>query len=217
MANLNWLTLMEYSNRYKVSISTLRRKIKSNDIVFQFTDGKYFILDDSSPTQTPAPGPETIVPPKVRSSQDQEPKAQPAVMAVPPPPSQPMTTIPPMVQPSPVPPVPVISQPQAPVFVPTEQTGARVCASAEPLVGELKKAYSMILQEKEEQILQLREEVSDLQTLVRVLENEVQRLGQEKKRERQPEKKAPEPSFESRSNTLGPLKDYDLNLELDQF
>lgn len=206
---------MEYSNLHKVSISTLRRKIKSNDIVFQFTDGKYFILDDSSPTQTPAPGPETIVPPQVRSSQDQEPKVTPVVMAVPPPPSQQAG---PSLPPAPIPPtVTVISQPQAPVFVPTEQAGARVCASAEPLIGELKKAYSMILQEKEEQILQLREEVSDLQTLVRVLENEVQRLNQEKLVEKKTEKKAAEPSFESRSNTLGSLKDYDLNLELDQF
>jgi len=35
---------------------------------------------------------------------------------------------------------------------------------------ELKKAYSQILHEKEEQIMLLREEIMDLKTLVKVLE-----------------------------------------------
>lgn len=148
MAKGNWLTLMEYSNLHRVSISTLRRKIKSNDLTFQFTDGKYFILDDSLPTQTQASGPETIVPPTSSTSQDQEPKTH------------------------------------------------QHCPTAESLLNEVKKAYSMVLQEKEELIMQLREEVSDLQTLVRVLENEVQRL-------KTVEKKA--------------TYAMDMNLELDQF
>lgn len=132
MAKENWLTLMEYSSLHNVSISTLRRKIKSNDLTFQFTDGKYFILDDSLPTQKQASGPETIVPPKGSATQDQEPKA------------------------------------------PSSQ-GSDSSETTKLLLQEIKKAYSMVLQEKEEQILQLKEEVSDLQTLVRVLENEVQR------------------------------------------
>ena len=36
--------------------------------------------------------------------------------------------------------------------------------------------YSLILQEKEEQILQLKEEVADLKTLVRVLEDDNARI-----------------------------------------
>jgi len=132
LAKENWLTLMEYSSQHNVSISTLRRKIKSNDLTFQFTDGKYFILDDSLPTQKQASGPETIVPPKGSATQDQEPKA------------------------------------------PSSQ-GSDSSETTKLLLQEIKKAYSMVLQEKEEQILQLKEEVSDLQTLVRVLENEVQR------------------------------------------
>jgi hypothetical protein len=44
------------------------------------------------------------------------------------------------------------------------------------LLHEIKKAYSLILQEKEEQILQLKEEVADLKTLVRVLEDDNLRL-----------------------------------------
>jgi len=38
-----WLTLQEYSNRHKVSISTLRRKIKSRDIEYTFKNGRYLL------------------------------------------------------------------------------------------------------------------------------------------------------------------------------
>ena len=48
--------------------------------------------------------------------------------------------------------------------------------AANKLLNELKKAYTQILQEKEEQIFQLKEEVTDLKTLVRVLESENDRL-----------------------------------------
>jgi hypothetical protein len=52
------------------------------------------------------------------------------------------------------------------------------------IVDELKKAYMTSLQSKEEQIFQLKEEVSDLKTLVRVLESENDRLKNELDRER---------------------------------
>ena len=52
-----------------------------------------------------------------------------------------------------------------------------ILSAANRLLTELKKAYSQILQEKEEQILQLREEVTDLKTLVRVLEGENDKLN----------------------------------------
>lgn len=44
------------------------------------------------------------------------------------------------------------------------------------LLNELKQAYTLILQEKEEQILHLKEEIADLKTLVRVLESDNARL-----------------------------------------
>jgi len=63
--------------------------------------------------------------------------------------------------------------------------GAQKTESAEPalavadrLLTELKKAYSQILHEKEEQILHLKEEMADLKTLARVLESENERLSQ---------------------------------------
>ncbi len=41
-----WLPLIEFSNKYSVSISTLRRRIKDKSIEFKLEDGKYFIFDE---------------------------------------------------------------------------------------------------------------------------------------------------------------------------
>lgn len=41
----NWLSLNDYSNKYKVSLSTLRRNIKAEKIKFTFQHGKYFLQD----------------------------------------------------------------------------------------------------------------------------------------------------------------------------
>ena len=43
-----WLTLQEYSNKYKVSISTLRRRIKTKEIKYNFEDGRYFLEDSEN-------------------------------------------------------------------------------------------------------------------------------------------------------------------------
>ena len=48
--------------------------------------------------------------------------------------------------------------------------------SAQSLLQELKNAYVKVLHEKEEQITQLKEEVIDLKTLVKILESENERL-----------------------------------------
>lgn len=53
-----WLSLTEYSNKHKVSISTLRRKIKSTEIEFRLDEGRYMILDSeeqSAPEAAPSP------------------------------------------------------------------------------------------------------------------------------------------------------------------
>ena len=44
-----WLTLAQYSIKYKVSISTLRRRIKSRELEYVFEKGRYLIKkpDDS--------------------------------------------------------------------------------------------------------------------------------------------------------------------------
>lgn len=40
-----WLSLNEYSNKYHISISTLRRRIKMGHIIFRLNGGKYFLKD----------------------------------------------------------------------------------------------------------------------------------------------------------------------------
>lgn len=55
-----WLSLTEYSNKHKVSISTLRRKIKSTEIEFRLDEGRYMILDsDDQNAIEAAPSPMT--------------------------------------------------------------------------------------------------------------------------------------------------------------
>ena len=141
-----WLPLSEYSSKYKVSVSTLRRRIKSDQVQVRFDDGKYLLKDcplkehkakTSKTTNTPpsgsfAPPPQNEEPEKVLDSKPIEEKA----------------------------------------------TGPFLSAAQE-MLNELKKAYRVILQEKEEQVLLLKDEVADLRTLVGVLEEENTRLKTE--------------------------------------
>ena len=132
-----FLPLTEYSSKHKVSISTLRRRIKAEDIQYVFEDGKYLILDEPMSTHQRIHRPsltdrdETLV--SAHSSQ------------------------------------------------PLENERGSSAASEEPILSaanrlltELKKAYTQILQEKEEQIVLLKEEITDLKTLVRVLESQLE-------------------------------------------
>lgn len=120
---------MEYSNSYRVSLSTLRRRIKAGEIEYKFSDGKYLIKDGPlTVTSTP----EAVAPPSSVNAQESAVKVTP------------------------------------------DQN--QFWQTTQGLLNEIKKAYSLILQEKEEQILQLKEEVADLKTLVRVLEDDNARL-----------------------------------------
>lgn len=159
MAEEKWLSLTEYSSRYKVSVSTLRRRIKSEKIDYDLRDGKYYLQSkplkslkltreakSAAPTSSHRVSAEALT----QSVNDMGP-------------SRPMTAD------------------FAASFVEERgQEQARpdttMSATASELLAELKRAYALILQEKEEQILQLKEEVADLKTLVRVLEAENDRL-----------------------------------------
>lgn len=134
MTTMNmWLPLTDYSTKYKVSVSTLRRRIKSEDIRFRLDDGKYFIIDEPIDSQAKGHRPSL--------------SSESANFGV--------------------------SQNQQMKLAPTEES---VLDVANRLLSELKRAYTLILAEKEEQMLLLKEEVSDLKTLVRVLESENDRL-----------------------------------------
>jgi hypothetical protein len=148
MAN-SWLPLTEYSSKYQVSISTLRRRIKANDIEYQLKEGRYLLLDQPQqhrPSQAISPSPlKTLA---------ETPKEKTTVRQSPPK----LET----------------------VSLSAKQNDESILAAANRLLTELKKAYTQILQEKEEQILSLKSELADLKTLVRVLETENDRLSRRK-------------------------------------
>lgn len=120
-----WLALNDYANKHQVSISTLRRRIKSNKIKYKLDDGKYFIEDDAQG--------EDITSSSSLASQ-------------------------------------------------SGQTTSYIASSegistTKLLLEELKRAYLDSLQSKEDQILYLKQQVSDLKTLVMFLEKDNKRLN----------------------------------------
>ena len=163
-----YLPLTEYSNKYKVSISTLRRRIKADDLQFVFEDGKYLILDGPLSTHqrvhrpSPKKSEETLMGAHNNFSGA---FASPTAWTQQGGPSAPAN------------PAPTFSAAHAPAPQSDEQHEEPVLAVANRLLTELKKAYSQILHEKEEQILHLKSELSDIKTLVRVLESENERLN----------------------------------------
>jgi len=122
-----WLRLADYANKYHVSVSTLRRRIKSGNVQYRFDDGKYLLRDEAPPIFN---GGESEYLSGLPEQEDMKNSDEP------------------------------------------------ILSSANGLLSELKRAYTSILQEREEQIIQLKEEVSDLNTLVRVLEDDNERLRQ---------------------------------------
>ncbi len=141
-----WLPLSEYSLQYKVSVSTLRRRIKSDQVQVRFDEGKYLLKNcplkehkpkihktiKTSPLGSFAPPPQNEEPEKVLNSKPTE-----------------------------------------------DRTTGPFLSAAQEMLNELKRAYRVILQEKEEQVLLLKDEVADLRTLVGVLEEENTRLKAE--------------------------------------
>lgn len=141
-----WLPLAEYSMKHKVSISTLRRRIKAEDIQYRLDDGKYFIFDTSQTIDPTATTTTTTVENKTFSTETRRPSLKSEISAA--------------------------------EFTKSDKAeGESVITAANRLLTDLKKAYTQVLQEKEEQIVSLKEEISDLRTLVRVLESENQRLN----------------------------------------
>lgn len=144
MISQDYLPLADYASKYRVSVSTLRRKIKAEEVPFEFKEGKYFLLDRPVSTH------QRSVSPSLKQT-----AKKPLVSA----------------------------QKNSTVEETADDTGAGLEPADQPilttanlLLTELKKAYTQILQEKEDQILHLKEELSDLRTLVRVLEEENERL-----------------------------------------
>ena len=143
----SWIPLTDYSSKHRISVSTLRRRIKADDIKFRFQDGKYFLIDTPMGTH----------PREHRPSL----KSDASLMGA-------------LVEASSA----ALLKKGNEVFRSQLQESSEepILTAANKLLNELKRAYTLVLQEKEEQLLHLKEEVSDLKTLVRVLEGENQRL-----------------------------------------
>jgi hypothetical protein len=132
--------------KHQVSISTLRRKIKAEDIQFRFDDGKYLILDEENYSHESE---DLKSAGEHRPSLKSEVQKKSASFNVPPAQSNNQNT----------------------------ELGESVITAANRLLSDLKKAYTQVLQEKEGQIQDLRQEIADLKTLVKVLESENNRLN----------------------------------------
>lgn len=179
----SYLPLTEYSSKYKVSISTLRRRIKADDIKYIFEDGKYLIMDEPVGTH------QKVHRPSLSSEQTflAEPPPNPSIQEKRNPAPKMVTGLPPKSS--------AASNHSATAQTPAEGTISPavsaqwhaeiqnlsnrenhepILTAANRLLTELKKAYTLVLQEKEEQILHLKEEITDLKTLIRVLESDSQ-------------------------------------------
>lgn len=205
-----WLPILEYSIKHKVSISTLRRRIKAKNIEFLFEDGKYLVLDEPLPEvqrlHRPSQRKANFSKPSVNSAKPelQQEFSEPLIKSRP-------VEIPKKTDKS-------IAE-KRPLDQLLEQQSNVVHSSTIPsdkrpiqeqdfslakkiqsegnfsqaafyqdadsvlkpaftrevynrIIFDLKKAYATILAEKDDQILKLKEEVSNLKTLVRILEAE---------------------------------------------
>lgn len=159
-----WLLLTDYASKYRISVSTLRRRIKGGQIQYRFEGGKYFILDaPPQALENSAVYSETLTFPGIRPKSGEtvpdEIDAEATLRELRDAHRKASQT----------------HEHSAPT-PPSEVNDETTISSATKLLTELKRAYMSILHEKEEQIIQLKEEVSDLKTLVRVLEEDNDRM-----------------------------------------
>ena len=181
-----WLPITDYSAKHKVSVSTLRRRIKADDIKYRFLEGKYLLLDEPVTTyalhrpslsdslvnesgHAAASGHNPVresANNAFHESAQMSAQTQPGLSAATNGSSQTASQL-------------AAAATALKNLPPPSEVNldGPILSAANRLLTELKKAYSQILQEKEEQILQLREEVTDLKTLVRVLEGENYKLN----------------------------------------
>lgn len=151
------LALAEYSNKYKVSVSTLRRRIKAGEIKYEFDSGKYWLEDRPLKKERTGPALRTSENHKPAPVEESSTKSLPSTAQ-----NGPLGDD--------------VLKPEITKNV--HESSQSILNSANELIQELKGAYVLILQEKEEQILSLREEVADLKTLVKILESENEKLKQ---------------------------------------
>lgn len=73
MSNGSWLPLIEYSVRSGLSLSTIRRKIKSNSLQYRMENGRYLIFFEEGGRTAPRPQTTMPVAPPSSAKWDDEP------------------------------------------------------------------------------------------------------------------------------------------------
>lgn len=174
---MEWLSLAEYSMKHKVSISTLRRRIKAEDIQFKLEDGKYLVLDSQENLRKSQSAEDQFEVYQTSPSQANSSTAASITYNLETPDQFRVENIvrsgvEKKIKEASLPSLPKVPPPS----LPTTEAGESVLTAANRLLTDLKKAYTQVLQEKEQTISDLREEVSDLKTLIKVLESENDRL-----------------------------------------
>ena len=145
-----WLLLTDYASKYRVSVSTLRRRIKAGLQAHKFEAGRYYLPDhlEGGPAGAPKEMIEAAEPVPLKTSAEA----------------------------TPVPPAVTLAAVEAIAKSDVKLSDEPLITTTTKLLNELKQAYTLILHEKEEQIIYLKEEIADLKTLVRVLESDNARL-----------------------------------------
>jgi hypothetical protein len=156
MDGQNWLLLTDYASKHRISVSTLRRRIKSHQIPFRFENGKYLLLDNDSESaeQNSEKNIGSIMSKTENITSDV--RTQPAY-------SIPMNSL-------------DFTESKSAENKSEEAKDASSFSAATKLLNEMKRAYSQQLHEKDQQMINLKREISDLKTLVRVLEEDNDRM-----------------------------------------
>lgn len=112
----HWLSVVEYASYKKISMSTLRRRIKSNLVEFRLENGKYFIKAEA----------QSNLKSEIRDSS-----------------------------------------------IESNKNSSLAAETIQELMAELKRAYGLVLTEKESMIQQLRSEIEILKQMNQFLEHEL--------------------------------------------
>lgn len=149
MSDKALLQLSDYSNKYGISMSTLRRRIKAAEVEFEFDQGKYWLKDAPMSRYVRHRQQATDKKPVNQVEQDKGASKESDLN---------------------------LTQPQSLEIQAALVDMREFTASAKSMMSEIKSAFIKALQEKEEQILELKDEVADLRTLNRILDQENERI-----------------------------------------
>lgn len=152
-----YLSLTDYSSKYRVSVSTLRRRIKNETIDYRVEHGKYIVPDQ--PFESFGFEKSIKIPNTSNAMTGSGAKSRMNSFD-----SSNLVTI-------------GTTDLEESKRVIAEKTEAlhkqeNDFATTKLLLNEIKKAYMAVLQEKEVHIIELKRELSDVNTLVRALERE---------------------------------------------